>query len=210
MEIYEQIADAIYKGKHQDVRQLVEQCLNEGKSASDVLTNGLVAGMGKVGCDFKENVIFIPEVLIAAKAMKAGMEVLRPKLVETGVQPVAKAVIGTVAGDLHDIGKNLVSMMLEGAGFEVIDIGVDCSEEKYINAVKEHQAQLVGLSAMLTTTMTAMQRIIKAIDASGIRGQIKIMVGGAPLSQKYADEIGADAYAPDAASAVEKAKELVA
>ena len=209
MEIYQEIAAAVYKGKANDVRQMVEKCLNEGKPASEVLNRGLVVGMEQVGADFKANKIYIPEVLIAARAMHAGMDLLRPVLVETGIQPIAKAVIGTVQGDLHDIGKNLVGMMWEGAGFEVIDLGVDCSPEKFLNAVKQNQAQLVGLSALLTTTMTSMQKIVQAFKDAGLRDQVKIMVGGAPLDQSYALEIGADGYAPDAATAVENARKLI-
>ncbi len=209
MGIYQEIADAIYNGKQDEIRLLVETCLNEGKNPGEILNEGLIVGMERVGKDFRANTIFIPEVLIAARAMHAGMNLLRPVLVKEGIEPIGKAVIGTVQGDLHDIGKNLVGMMLEGAGFEVIDLGVDCSPEQFVDAVKGKDAQLMGLSALLTTTMTSMKKIIQAIEEDGIRDRVKIMVGGAPLDQKFADEIRADAYAPDAASAVEKAKELV-
>ena len=209
MSVYEELAGALYKGKAADVKQLVEQCLSEGKTPGDILNEGMMPGMNRLGQDFKANKVFIPEVLIAAKAMHAGMDVLKPLLVETGVEPVGKAVIGTVEGDLHDIGKNLVGMMLEGAGFEVIDLGVDCNGEAFVNAVKEHGAQLVGLSALITTTMTAMGRIIKEFEDNNLRDQVKIMIGGAPVDQNYANDIGADGYAPDAASAVEKARDLL-
>lgn len=165
--------------------------------------------MNEVGVKFKANEIYVPEVLIAARAMKAGMEILKPKLAETGVEPVGKMIIGTVKGDLHDIGKNLVAMMMEGAGFEVIDLGIDVPAEKFIQAIEEYQPQLVGMSALLTTTMIQIRENIKAFQEASIRDQVKVMIGGAPVTQKFADEVGADGYAPDAASAVDKAKELL-
>jgi len=163
-----------------------------------------------IGIKFKNNEIYVPEVLIAARAMHAGMDVLRPKLVETGVKNIGKFVIGTVKGDLHDIGKNLVKMMLEGAGFEVIDLGVDISPDKFVEAVKEHQPNVLGMSALLTTTMVNMPEVIKALESAGLRDKVKVMIGGAPLTKNYADQIGADAYSPDAASAVEDAKSFIA
>ncbi|MEN3203071.1 MAG: corrinoid protein [Atribacterota bacterium] len=208
-EILDQIARELFAGNAKAVAELVEKALNEGFSPQEVLNDGLIKGMNEVGVKFKANEIYVPEVLIAARAMKAGMEILRPKLVETGVEPVARMVIGTVKGDLHDIGKNLVAMMMEGAGFEVIDLGIDVPAEKFIQAVREHKPQIVGMSALLTTTMIQIRENIKAFREAGIRDTVKIMVGGAPVTQKFADEVGADGYAPDAASAVDKAKELL-
>ncbi len=208
-EILDQIAKELFAGNAKAVAELTEKALDEGFSPQEVLTNGLIKGMNEVGVKFKANEIYVPEVLIAARAMKAGMEILKPRLVETGVKPVAKMVIGTVKGDLHDIGKNLVAMMMEGAGFEVIDLGIDVPAEKFIQAVKEHKPQLVGMSALLTTTMIQIRENIKVFREAGIRDSVQIMVGGAPVTQKFADEVGADGYAPDAASAVDKAKELL-
>jgi 5-methyltetrahydrofolate--homocysteine methyltransferase len=169
----------------------------------------LISGMDRVGRDFKAGELFVPEVLVAARAMHAGMAVLRPLLAETGVPRVGTYVIGTVQGDLHDIGKNLVRMMLEGAGFEVIDLGTDVAPERFVTAVKEHRPQIVGMSALLTTTMVRMRDTIEALEAAGLREAVKIMVGGAPLTAAYAEQIGADAYAPDAATAVEVARSLI-
>ncbi|NSW76864.1 MAG: corrinoid protein [Candidatus Atribacteria bacterium] len=208
-EVLEQIAQELFAGNAKAVAELVQKALNEGIAPGDILTGGLIKGMNEVGVKFKNNEIYVPEVLIAARAMKAGMEILKPKLSETGVKPMAKMVIGTVKGDLHDIGKNLVSMMMEGAGFEVIDLGIDVPAEKFIQAVKENDPQLVGMSALLTTTMVQIRENIKAFNEAGIRDRVKIMIGGAPVTQKFADEVGADGYAPDAASAVDKAKELL-
>ncbi len=208
-EILDQIVRELFAGNAKAVAELVEKALNEGFSPQEVLNDGLIKGMNEVGVKFKANEIYVPEVLIAARAMKAGMEILRPKLVETGVEPVARMVIGTVKGDLHDIGKNLVAMMMEGAGFEIIDLGIDVPAEKFIQAVREHKPQIVGMSALLTTTMIQIRENIKAFREAGIRDTVKIMVGGAPVTQKFADEVGADGYAPDAASAVDKAKELL-
>lgn len=208
-EVLEQIAQELFTGNAKAVAELVQKALNEGIAPGDILTGGLIKGMNEVGVKFKNNEIYVPEVLIAARAMKAGMEILKPKLSETGVKPMAKMVIGTVKGDLHDIGKNLVSMMMEGAGFEVIDLGIDVPAEKFIQAVKENNPQLVGMSALLTTTMVQIRENIKAFNEAGIRDRVKIMIGGAPVTQKFADEVGADGYAPDAASAVDKAKELL-
>jgi 5-methyltetrahydrofolate--homocysteine methyltransferase len=163
-----------------------------------------------VGEKFKNGEYFVPEVLVAARAMKAAMELLRPLLAASDVEPIGTVVIGTVRGDLHDIGKNLVAMMLEGAGFRVVDLGVDVPAEKFIEAAREHNAEIVGMSALLTTTMTYMPEVIKALEAEGIRNRVKVIVGGAPVTQEWADQIGADGYAPDAASAVDKCKELLA
>ncbi len=206
---YEELANALINGKAPLVRELTEKALAAGESPQDILNKGLVAGMSVVGEKFKNNEFYVPEVLIAARAMKNGMEVLKPRLVETGVEPIAKVAIGTVRGDLHDIGKNLVAMMLEGAGFEIIDLGVDVKPEQFVQTVKEKNAKLVCLSALLTTTMPAMKDTINALSEAGLRDNVNVMIGGAPVTQNYADEIGADGYAPDAASAVDKAKELL-
>jgi len=191
------------------VRELTEKALASGEKPGDVLNKGLVAGMSVVGAKFKNNEFYVPEVLIAARAMKNGMEILRPKLAETGVQPVAKVAIGTVRGDLHDIGKNLVAMMMEGAGFEIVDLGVDVKPEQFVQSVKDNSTGLICLSALLTTTMPAMKETIQALADAGVRSDVCVMVGGAPVTQNYASEIGADGYAPDAASAVDQAKSLL-
>jgi len=204
-----QIADNLIKGKAPEVKQLVQKAIDEGEDVEKVLNEGLVAGMNVVGAKFKANEFYVPEVLIAARAMKAGMEILRPILADKDIKGVGTVVLGTVRGDLHDIGKNLVAMMLEGAGFEIIDLGVDVSPEKFIETAKEKKADLVGLSALLTTTMPSMKDVVKAVGDSGLKDKIKVMIGGAPLTQSYADEIGADGYAPDAASAVDEVKELL-
>jgi 5-methyltetrahydrofolate--homocysteine methyltransferase len=204
----EKIAQAIIGGKAEEVKTYVQQVLDEGLEPKKVLDEGLIAGMNVIGKRFKNNEIYVPEVLIAARAMHAGMDVLKPLLIESGVKPIAKIAIGTVKGDLHDIGKNLVAMMLQGGGFEMVDLGIDLPPEKFVEAAKDG-AQIVGLSALLTTTMPAMKETIDALKEAGVRDKIKIMVGGAPVTQEYADEIGADGYAPDAASAVDKAKELL-
>ncbi|HOA98623.1 corrinoid protein [Candidatus Sordicultor fermentans] len=208
-EILDQIAKELFAGNAKAVAELTQKALSEGFSPQEILNEGMIKGMNEVGVKFKANEIYVPEVLIAARAMKAGMEILKPKLAETGVEPVGKMIIGTVKGDLHDIGKNLVAMMMEGAGFEVIDLGIDVPAEKFIQAIEEYQPQLVGMSALLTTTMIQIRENIKAFQEASIRDQVKVMIGGAPVTQKFADEVGADGYAPDAASAVDKAKELL-
>ncbi len=208
-EILDQIAKELFAGNAKAVAELTQKGLSEGFSPQEILNEGMIKGMNEVGVKFKANEIYVPEVLIAARAMKAGMEILKPKLAETGVEPVGKMIIGTVKGDLHDIGKNLVAMMMEGAGFEVIDLGIDVPAEKFIQAIEEYQPQLVGMSALLTTTMIQIRENIKAFQEASIRDQVKVMIGGAPVTQKFADEVGADGYAPDAASAVDKAKELL-
>lgn len=204
-----QIADNLIKGKAPEVKQLVQKAIDEGVDVEKVLNEGLVAGMSVVGEKFKKNEFYVPEVLIAARAMKAGMGILRPILADKNIKGVGTVVLGTVRGDLHDIGKNLVAMMLEGAGFEIIDLGVDVSPEKFIETAKQKKADLVGLSALLTTTMPSMKDVVKAVGDSGLRDKVKVMIGGAPVTQSYADEIGADGYAPDAASAVDEAKQLL-
>ncbi|MHA1509684.1 MAG: corrinoid protein [Promethearchaeota archaeon] len=200
------ISKALQRGKAEKVSELVKQALNEGVTPKNILEEGLIHGMSIIGKQFKKNEVYVPEVLIAARAMHAGMDVLKPKLIESGVKNIGKVVMGTVQGDLHDIGKNLVEMMLEGAGFEVIDLGTDISTDKFVEAVKEHRPNIIGMSALLTTTMVNMVEVIKALDAEGLRDKVKIMVGGAPVTQNYADQIGADGYSPDASSAVDKAK----
>jgi 5-methyltetrahydrofolate--homocysteine methyltransferase len=202
------LADAVIKGDQSTAAEITKAALAEGTAAKTVLDDGLIAGMDVVGDRFKKNEIYIPEVLIAARAMKMAMEVLEPELVKAGVQPVGKFLIGTVQGDLHDIGKNLVAMMLKGAGFQVVDLGVDIGPDKFVEQAKAAGTQLVGMSALLTTTMPSMEKTIKALKDAGVAA--KIMIGGAPVTQGYADKIGADGYAADAASAVDLAKSLVA
>lgn len=204
------IAENLIQGKAPEVKELVQKAVDEGQDVQKILNEGLLAGMSVVGEKFKKNEFYVPEVLIAARAMKEGMQILRPLLAEKNIKGAGTVVLGTVRGDLHDIGKNLVGMMLEGAGFEVVDLGVDVPAEKFIQMAKEKEASIIGLSALLTTTMPAMKEVIEALDSSGLKGKIKVMIGGAPVTQSYADEIGADGYAPDAASAVDKAKELLA
>jgi len=204
------ISKALQRGDAEKVSELVSQALQEDIVPKKILQEGLIQGMSIIGEKFKRNEVYVPEVLIAARAMHAGMDVLRPKLVETGAKNIGKVAIGTVKGDLHDIGKNLVKMMLEGAGFEVIDLGIDVSVDKFVEAVKVHQPNIIGMSALLTTTMVNMPEVIKALEAAGLRDRVKIMIGGAPITQNYADQIGADGYSPDAASAVDKAKSFVA
>jgi len=202
------LADAIIKGDQNTAVEITRSALDEGTEAKSVLNDGLIAGMAVIGVRFKNNEIYIPEVLIAARAMKSAMEILAPDLVKAGVEPIGRFLIGTVQGDLHDIGKNLVAMMLKGAGFEVIDLGVDVSAEKFVEQVKATGVQLIGMSALLTTTMPGMEKTIKVLKDAGV--STKVMIGGAPVTQGYADKIGADGYAADAASAVDVAKSLVA
>ncbi len=209
MGILEQIAEALMKGKAKDVKELVLKALESGEQPAKILNQGLLAGMNVIGTRFKANEVYVPEVLIAARAMKSGMEVLQPKLTAAGVQPIATAVVGTVKGDLHDIGKNLVCMMLEGAGFKVVDIGIDAEPQKFVDAATQNNAKVIGISALLTTTMTNMKAVIDAVKASAIAGKVKTMIGGAPVTQAFCDEIGANGYAPDAASAADLAKSLL-
>ncbi|MDH7486473.1 MAG: corrinoid protein [Anaerolineae bacterium] len=203
------IATNLYNGQDKAVAALVQQALDQGMTAAEVLNGGLMAGMDAVGRDFKAGELFVPEVLIAARAMHAGMDVLRPLLVASDVPAVGKYLIGTVQGDLHDIGKNLVRMMLEGAGFETIDLGTDVKPEAFVAAVRQHRPHIVGMSALLTTTMPGMQATIEALQEAGLRDSVKIMVGGAPVTAAFAEKIGADGYAPDAASAVDVARSLL-
>jgi 5-methyltetrahydrofolate--homocysteine methyltransferase len=209
-DVLKQMAAKLYEGEEEDVADLVKQALDQGVGPQDVLANGLIAGMDRVGRDFKNGDLFVPEVLIAAKAMHAGMHILRPLLVAGDIPTVGKCVIGTVKGDLHDIGKNLVKMMMEGAGFEIVDLGVDVPPEKFVAAVREHQPALVGMSALLTTTMVNMKTTIDALTAAGLRDSVKIMIGGAPVTEAYARQIGADAYSSDAGAAVDSARALAA
>jgi len=208
-QILKQIASSLYRGEDKTVADLVQQALDQGMTSIEILNGGLIAGMDEVGRDFKAGQLYVPEVLIAARAMQAGMNVLRPLLAESDVPSVGKYVIGTVQGDLHDIGKNLVKMMLEGAGFETIDLGVDVKPDDFVAAVREHQPQLLGMSALLTTTMPGMKATIEALEEAGLRDTVKIMVGGAPVTAAFAEQIEADAYAPDAATAVDVARKLV-
>jgi 5-methyltetrahydrofolate--homocysteine methyltransferase len=208
-DILQTIASNLYEGEDEEVAALVQQALDQGMEAHEILQGGLIAGMDEVGRDFKADILYMPEVLIAARAMHAGMDVLRPLLTESDVTGAGKYLIGTVEGDLHDIGKNLVRMMLEGAGFETVDLGKDVKAEAFVAAVREHQPNILGLSALLTTTMPGMKTTIEALEEAGLRGSVKIMVGGAPVTAAFAEEIGADAYAPDAATAVDVARSLV-
>jgi len=209
MGLLQKISEELQKGNFNEVPKLTQEALNAGIPPAKILKDGLIAGMDVVGEQFRKDELFIPEVLVAAKAMHGGMEVLRPKLVETDIRLTGKMVLGTVKGDLHDIGKNLVGMMMEGAGFQVIDLGIDIPSEKFVEAVKSHQPNLLGLSALLTTTMPRMKEVIQLLITAGIRDKVKVMVGGAPLTEKFAKEIGADGYGPDAASAVQVAKSLL-
>ncbi len=202
------LAEAIIKGDQNAAVQITKAALGEGTAAESVLNKGLIAGMDVIGSRFKKDEVYIPEVLIAARAMKSAMGVLEPELARAGVKPVGKFLIGTVRGDLHDIGKNLVAMMLKGAGFEVVDIGIDVSPEKFVEQAKATGIELIGMSTLLTTTMPAMEQTIKALKDAGVSA--KTMIGGAPVTQGYADKIGADGYAADAALAVDVAKSLVA
>ena len=207
----EEIAAAVEAGKAKIIGGLVEDAIKQGCDPLEILNKGMIDAMGVVGEKFRNNEIFVPEMLVAARAMKKGVEVLKPHLAGDSSATIGKYIIGTVAGDLHDIGKNLVAMMIESAGFEVIDLGVDVPAEKFVEAIKANpDCKIVGLSALLTTTMPAMKEAVAAIIDAGLKSQVKIMVGGAPITQEFADEIGADAYTPDAASAAQKAKELVA
>jgi 5-methyltetrahydrofolate--homocysteine methyltransferase len=209
-DILQRMASSLYDGDEEGVVESVQKALDQGMDPQDVLSGGLIAGMDEVGKDFKAGDLFVPEVLIAARAMAAGMGVLRPLLAESDVPSAGKFVIGTVEGDLHDIGKNLVKMMLEGAGFETVDLGTDVQPEVFVDAVREQQPKLVAMSALLTTTMVNMKTTIEALQESGLRDSVKVVIGGAPVTAAFADEIGADAYAPDAATAVDVARSLTA
>ncbi len=209
-ELMDQMKDDLYDGLAEQVVAGVHELLRRDMTPYDVLTKVLVAGMDVVGVDFRDGVLFVPEVLMAAKSMKAGMEILRPKLAETGAPQIGTMVIGTVKGDIHDIGKNLVAMMMEGAGFQVVNLGINVDAEKFLAAIREHKPAILGMSALLTTTMPYMGVVIKAMQEAGVRKDMIVLVGGAPLNAAFAEEIEADAYCRDAAVAVETAKKLVA
>jgi 5-methyltetrahydrofolate--homocysteine methyltransferase len=206
--LQKELYNAILEGQRDIARDKVEQALADGMEAGEVL-DVMVNAMGEVGQLFEEGEYFVPEMLIAARAMKTGMEILKPKLVDADIQPAGKIVAGTVKGDLHDIGKNLVLMMLEGAGFQVVDLGSDVAPETFVAAVKEHQPDFLAMSALLTTTMPGMQTTIEALKSAGVRDQVKVLIGGAPITDAYAEKIGADGYAPDASRAVKLAKSMV-
>ncbi|HSF87757.1 MAG TPA: B12-binding domain-containing protein [Acidimicrobiia bacterium] len=208
-ELVEQMHDDLYDGLAAEIVEGTEILLGRGWTASDVLNGALVEGMRIVGIDFRDGILFVPEVLLAANAMKAGMEILRPLLAETGAMTIGKVVIGTVKGDIHDIGKNLVAMMLEGAGFDVIDLGINTDVDEFLGALEEHQPDILGMSALLTTTMPYMKVVIDTMKDRGIRDNYVVLVGGAPLNEEFGMAVGADAYCRDAAVAAETAKELV-
>lgn len=209
MALIEEISEFLQKGRKKNVVALVQQALDEGEDPKKILNEGLLSGMMIIGEKFKNNEVFVPEVLVAARAMNAGIEILEPKLIEVGNEPVGVAVIGTVKGDLHDIGKNLVTMMLKGAGFEVHDIGIDVETEAFIEKAEEVNADVICMSALLTTTMPNMKVVIDALTEKGLRDKYIVMVGGAPVNQSFSDQIGADFYTPDAATAAEVAKKAV-
>jgi len=208
-ELVTQMHDDLYDGLAPEIAEGTNILLGRGWAPDKVLNDALVGGMRIVGIDFRDGILFVPEVLLAANAMKAGMAILRPLLAETGVERIGKVVIGTVKGDIHDIGKNLVAMMLEGAGFEVIDLGINTPVEQFLEALEEHQPEIIGMSALLTTTMPNMGRTIEAFIDAGVRDDVKIMVGGAPVTQEFADEMGADGYGKDAMACVSLARDLV-
>lgn len=208
MSLLNDISIFLQQGRAKNVKESVQKALDEGMDPKTILNHGLLAGMSIIGEKFKNNEVYVPEVLIAARAMYAGMEVLKPVLTETGVESKGKVILGTVKGDLHDIGKNLVKMMMEGQGLEVIDLGTDVPAEKFVEAAKEHNAQIIACSALLTTTMTEMQNVVEAAKKAGIRDQVTIMVGGAPVTENFCKSIGADIYRPDAASAAEAAAKI--
>jgi 5-methyltetrahydrofolate--homocysteine methyltransferase len=207
--LFEKLAEKLIAGKQEEVNNLAQEALDKGAAARDILDKGLLAGMDVVGKRFKAGDMFIPEVLLCARCMHGAMDILRPFFSEGDAAGVGTYLIGTVEGDLHDIGKNLVSMMLQGAGFKVIDLGTNISAQQFVEAVKEHKPDILGMSALLTTTMPQMEETIQALKEAGIRDQVKIMAGGAPVTQSFVNEIGGDAYGANAASAVEKAKELL-
>lgn len=208
MSIYLEISENMQNGKHKIVKELVEKAVADGLPADEILSKGLLSGMDKIGERFKNNEVYIPDVLIAARAMTAGVQLLKPLLAQSGVRSTGKVCIGTVQGDLHDIGKNLVKMMMEGKGLEVVDLGTNVSPEKFVNTAVEQNCQVICCSALLTTTMEVMADVVKCAEDAGIRDRVKIMVGGAPVTEEYCTKIGADRYTPDAASAAEAAVEL--
>jgi len=208
-ELAKQMHDDLYDGLADEIVEGTTIFLDRGWSADKVLNDALVEGMRIVGIDFRDGILFVPEVLLAANAMKAGMEILRPLLAETGAEPIGKIVIGTVKGDIHDIGKNLTAMMMEGAGFEVVDLGINCDVDKYLDALEEHQPDILGMSALLTTTMPYMKVVIDTLDEKQLREKYIVLVGGAPLNEEFGEAVGADGYCRDAAVAAEMAQELV-
>jgi 5-methyltetrahydrofolate--homocysteine methyltransferase len=208
-EILAKISEAIIEGNVEDIADLTQDALDDDLSAKDILDKGLMAGMDHVGAEFKAGNMFVPEVLRSARSMQVSMEMLRPLLAAAGVKRAGRVLIGTVKGDLHDIGKSLVGMMCEGAGFEVTDIGKDIEPEGFVNAVKQYEPDIVGMSALLTTTMRSMGHTVKALEESGLRDRVKVIVGGAPVTQSFADQIKADGYAPNAAAAADLARKLV-
>ena len=210
MEIINEIYKGVTEGNRQVVSAKVTEAIQAGVPAVDILNQGLIAAMAEVGRLFEEGEYFVPEMLVAARAMQEGLGILRPKLVQANVASAGKVIIGTVKGDLHDIGKNLVKMMLEGAGFEIVDLGTDVTPDKFVQAVKEHQPKVLGMSALLTTTMPSMVATVAALKNAGVRESVKVMIGGAPVTEAYAKEIGADGFAPDASRAVAAAKKLIA
>jgi len=209
MAVLNEIKEATIAGNMDNTVAGIEQALSEGMSPGDIIQNGLIEAMGVVGEKFKNNEIYVPEMLIAARAMKIGLEKLKPLMVDGDVETLATVVLGTVKGDLHDIGKNLVGIMMRGTGMQVLDIGVDISPEKFVEAVRENKPQFVGMSALLTTTMPAMKETLEALEEAGVRGNVKVLVGGAPVTQKFADEIGADGYAGNAAEIVDRIKSML-
>lgn len=208
MSILDDISSALQQGRVPKVKEFVQKALDEGVPAGDILEQGLLLGMSTIGEKFKNNEVFVPEVLIAARAMTKGTEILRPHLVSAGVEEKGTVIIGTVKGDLHDIGKNLVRMMMEGKGLKVVDLGVDVPTENFLSAARENHAQIIACSALLTTTMGEMRNVVEAVEGSELKGKVKIMIGGAPVTQAYCDQIGADCYTPDAASAADAALKL--
>jgi 5-methyltetrahydrofolate--homocysteine methyltransferase len=210
MELQERIYESVLAGDAKGVPALTAQALDQGARPEDLLNASLIAAMTEVGARFERREFFVPEMLVAARAMRTGVEVLRPRLVETGIPSSGTVMLGTVSGDLHDIGKNLVGLMMEGAGFELIDLGTDVGPERFADGIEEHSPNLVGMSALLTTTMMSMKTTAKLLEQRGLRSRVLLMVGGAPVSQRFADEIGADIFAPDAGTAVRKAKAALA
>jgi 5-methyltetrahydrofolate--homocysteine methyltransferase len=207
--LVQEVYSAVLKGNSSEVKEKVQLALDNGTEAETILNSGLIAAMKEVGQLFEDGEYFVPEMLISARAMQSGMIILRPHLVAQDIKPIGKVVIGTVKGDLHDIGKNLVSMMLEGSGFQIFDLGTDVSPEKFLDAINTHKPDIVGMSALLTTTMVNMEKTMQFLEENGVRKGIKVIIGGAPISQKYADDIGADGYAPDASQAAVIASRLM-
>ena len=209
MEQTDKIYSAVLDGDAPTARAGVQAALDANVPAETILKEGLISAMGEVGRLFEENEYFVPEMLVSARAMQSGLSLLKPYLADAGAEPAGKIAIGTVKGDLHDIGKNLVAMMMEGAGYEVVDLGTDVSPDAFVQAVREHKAQIIGMSALLTTTMPSMSATIKALEEAGVRDQVKVLIGGAPVTDAYAQQVGADGFGPDASSAVRVAKSLL-